>query len=274
MLLWLLAQPASSNHNVSCTGGGSTACPADDNGTAATACCNVGRYTPDRRCYDPQRQACCHYDGGPAGPPAGALCDRGQRCCAPLCLDPVRQRCCTDQYGSGHGCALAETCQINGCGPAAPPSAVFRSRGNATAPTLRVALSAAPRTTLTFAVSLTTPLDGTARRVKCKRLRYTYDASGEFPGQGALLFNSSCLAAHLASPPAPCPSLLSAHLTTYRGSESAHSMLVLSRQGHDWAGTLLVYSGPSKVWPGGALQVMNEVEGLEQRRLTSDAPDG
>ena len=96
MLLWLLlaAQPASSNHNVSCTGGGSTACPAD-NGTAATACCNVGRYAPDRRCYDPQRQACCHYDGGPAGPPAGALCDRGQRCCAPLCLDPGRERCCT-----------------------------------------------------------------------------------------------------------------------------------------------------------------------------------
>ena len=51
-------------------------------------------------------------------------------------------------------------------------------------------------------------------------------------------------------------------------------MFVLSRQGHEWAGTLLVYSGPSKVWPGGALQVMNEVEGLEQRRLTSDAPDG
>ena len=51
-------------------------------------------------------------------------------------------------------------------------------------------------------------------------------------------------------------------------------MFVLSRQGHEWAGTLLVYSGPSKVWPGGALQVMNEVEGLEQRRLTPDGPDG
>ena len=58
-------------HNASCVGGGSLAC-----NSSAAACCNVGSYEPELRCFDPPAaQRCCSYGGGPG---------RGPQCSQPV----------------------------------------------------------------------------------------------------------------------------------------------------------------------------------------------
>ena len=186
--------------NASCTGGGSAAC-----NSSAPACCNVGSYSHNLRCYDPAAHHCCHYSGGPAGPPAGSLCTRSgtaTECCVQMCYDPVASRCCQDQYGEGHTCGVSETCQINGCGPAPPADGTWCSLPNTTGPQMSVVIDSE-------ASSLTV----TTAAASCADLKYTYDASGEFPGQGALLLHSST------------------------------GTCLPSKMGPDWVDTLLVWSG-------------------------------
>ena len=165
-------------HNASCVGGGSLAC-----NSSAAACCNVGSYEPELRCFDPAAQRCCSYGGGPGGPAAASLCGRSaaSQCCAQLCYDPESAQCCHDQYGEGHTCKLAESCQINGCGPAPPTSGSWCSPSNATGRRRMAVTIDSEGGTL----SLTTEAGG------CAGLKYTYDASGEFPGQGEMLLHSS-----------------------------------------------------------------------------------
>ena len=136
LLVAARAAAAAAPKNVTCTGGGSLACT----GTAA-ACCNIGTYAPDLQCYDPADHACCHYEGGPGGPPRGSLCTtEGHKCCVQVCYAADHEQCCHDQYGSGHTCNVTETCQTFGCGPAAPASGSFCINGNTTQIGVRVVI--------------------------------------------------------------------------------------------------------------------------------------
>jgi hypothetical protein len=232
LLLLLLLAPVGAGvavqKNVSCTGGGSLACTSNGSASAPKACCNVGSYRPDLRCYDPGAERCCHYDGGPAGPPQGSLCARSaggkSKCCVQMCYDPSVSQCCEDQYGEGHTCGTAETCQVNGCGPAPPQSGSWCAHGNATgdpeAPpvgAMRLVLDSEAGV-CTFSTAAAT----------CTYLPYTYDASGEFPGQGTLLLHS------------------------------ANGTCMPTKMGAAWADTLLVWSGDDD---GGqrSLSVLNKV---------------
>lgn len=195
--------------NVSCVGGGSLAsCNA-----TLPACCNVGSYEPQLTCFDPRQSHCCHYGGGPAGPPSGSLCERtsvANKCCVQMCYNSGVSQCCQDQYGEGHTCKVEETCQINGCGPAPPDSGSWCYQHNSTVGTTASASLAVTIDSEASTLTLTTAA------ASCVDLSYTYDASGEFPGQGEILLHSSA------------------------------GTCLPDRMGPQWVDTLLVWSGQGR----------------------------